>query len=319
MYLLVAVVALLPRAAQAQTCYECGGGDDPCAPPTPATWCGCIDDWASCDTGNAGYNGGTGGGAINSSGGPPGGTVAVPTPGSNPGNRIPGPLTTYVTQYTPTAAAGGVLQRDISLAMQAGHVVERDASGTAIAYVQGRGLPRGAGLDRAPSVGTVKGTDPIANNGEFLVDDTDVTLPGYGVPFTFTRHYRSGVDYQTSLGYGWNHDYARRIVPVTTLFPGHPSACSPAVADVVYVDARMNRIRFVFASTSSDKNVDTYLPASPTDLQLTFDHQASSWTLVDRSHTISQFDGKSGVLRSTSRPGDDHHSLRNRRRRADRR
>ena len=126
-----------------------------------------------------------------------------------------------------------------------------------------------------PSAGTIAGTDPIANNGEFLVDETDVSLPGFGIPFTFMRHYRSGVDYQTSLGFGWNHDYARRIVPVSTLYPGaHQPACSPTVADIVYIDARMNRIRFVFASTSADKNVDTYVPAAPTDLHLAFDHQA---------------------------------------------
>jgi len=67
----------------------------------------------------------------------------------------------------------------------------------------------------------------VAANGEFMVDDTDVVLPGFGVPFVFSRHYRSGVDFQSPLGYGWNHSFGRRLVSWLAAIPADPASAMP--------------------------------------------------------------------------------------------
>ena len=112
LFLVLTLVLVVPRSARAQTCWECGSGDNPCASSNAPTWCSCVDDPAGCDSGNAGYNGGTGGGAVNSSGGsggPAGGTVPVYSPGANPANRIPGPNTDFVKQYAPAGTCVGTV------------------------------------------------------------------------------------------------------------------------------------------------------------------------------------------------------------------
>ena len=69
-------------------------------------------------------------------------------------------------------------------------------------------------------------------------------LPGFGVPFVFTRHYRSGIDFQSPLGYGWNHSFGRRLVFETTSYASMPQQCDQPHKDIIYFDERMNRIRF---------------------------------------------------------------------------
>jgi YD repeat-containing protein len=154
-----------------------------------------------------------------------------------------------------------------------------------------------------PSVaGTAYGTEPVTHNGEFIVEETDVNYPGFGIPFTFTRYYRSGIKYQTPLGFGWNHNFARRLVEAVTSYDAG-SGCSTAQHDVFYINEQMNRIRFAYQATSADGNIDYYsLRDEGNGLQLYKDRTRADapWTLRDRNGTIYRFDADWGTLSSIS-------------------
>jgi RHS repeat-associated protein len=54
--------------------------------------------------------------------------------------------------------------------------------------------------------------DPIyITTGEFYQETTDLTIPGRGMPFKFTRKYRAQSWYDGPLGYGWDFNYNMRI------------------------------------------------------------------------------------------------------------
>jgi hypothetical protein len=81
------------------------------------------------------------------------------------------------------------------------------------ALVQAGGrLPSQQGESASELLASLPHSEPVAGDGEFVIDETDVQLPGLGIPFEFSRHYRSGVDLQTPIGYGWNHTFNERIV-----------------------------------------------------------------------------------------------------------
>ncbi|MDH3588555.1 MAG: DUF6531 domain-containing protein, partial [Gammaproteobacteria bacterium] len=57
-------------------------------------------------------------------------------------------------------------------------------------------------------------SDPVnAATGEFYIENYDLSLPGKGVPFVFIRTYRSQTDFQSELGFGWDHNYNQRLIP----------------------------------------------------------------------------------------------------------
>ncbi|MBI4224579.1 MAG: hypothetical protein HY609_06555, partial [Deltaproteobacteria bacterium] len=56
--------------------------------------------------------------------------------------------------------------------------------------------------------------DPVyLHNGEFFYTATDVTLPGEGLDFQFTRIYRSRSEFLGGLGWQWTHNLAERLIP----------------------------------------------------------------------------------------------------------
>ncbi|MDO8527332.1 MAG: DUF6531 domain-containing protein [Deltaproteobacteria bacterium] len=59
--------------------------------------------------------------------------------------------------------------------------------------------------------------DPVLlHSGEFFYTATDVTIPGVGLDFQFTRIHRSTGDFLGVLGYGWTHNFAERLLPWTS-------------------------------------------------------------------------------------------------------
>jgi RHS repeat-associated protein len=108
------------------------------------------------------------------------------------------------------------------------------------------------------------GTDPVAANGSFHITETDLRFPGF-IPYTFTRYYRSDVTFQSPLGYGWNHNYGRRIV-LASGRSDSPNGCSQSVPDVFYVSPTMDQIRFSF--TFSDAEGLHYTSALEPSLRL---------------------------------------------------
>ncbi|MFC1525152.1 Ig-like domain-containing protein, partial [Planctomycetota bacterium] len=56
------------------------------------------------------------------------------------------------------------------------------------------------------------GGEPVElSRGEFYQDVTDLTIPGRGFPFRFSRSYRSKSTYDGPLGFGWDFNYNARI------------------------------------------------------------------------------------------------------------
>jgi RHS repeat-associated protein len=117
-------------------------------------------------------------------------------------------------------------------------------------------LPVPQGNTRSLPAPPVPGTEPVAANGEFILEETDVTLAGIGLPFQFTRYYRSGIDYQSSLGWGWNHNFGLRLVEAVGTYDT-PQGCNTMHNDVFVVTEWMDRMRFAYAFTEG--SVDHYV------------------------------------------------------------
>lgn len=55
--------------------------------------------------------------------------------------------------------------------------------------------------------------DPvILYSGDLLQVMTDLKIPGRGIDFEFTRTYRSRLNFDGPLGFGWDHNYNKRLV-----------------------------------------------------------------------------------------------------------
>ena len=139
-------------------------------------------------------------------------------------------------------------------------------------------------------------SEPVAGDGEFVVDETDISLPGLGIPFEFSRHYRSGVDYQTSLGFGWNHNFNQRLVNSGSAFIPVQGAATPTQPDMYLIDDRLQQVRFIFQTTTNGNDVFTL--ASPGTMVLTHPHNdpTSSWLMTNGDGLTYVFDGSHGYL-----------------------
>lgn len=111
---------------------------------------------------------------------------------------------------------------------------------------------------------TTPGTDPVAPNGSFRIAETDLRFPGF-IPYSFTRYYRSDVTLQSPIGFGWNHNYGRRIVP-TSGCSDSAKGCGPSAPDVLYVSETMDQIRF--SHSFSDNEGVHYTAALEPSLRL---------------------------------------------------
>ncbi|UCE41432.1 MAG: RHS repeat protein [Candidatus Aminicenantes bacterium] len=58
--------------------------------------------------------------------------------------------------------------------------------------------------------------DPIIlHNGEFVIQETDLLIPGRGFDWTFTRTYRSRMTHDGPLGHNWDFNYNSRLIEIT--------------------------------------------------------------------------------------------------------
>jgi len=71
----------------------------------------------------------------------------------------------------------------------------------------------------------------LLHSGEFVYDDIDLHIPGRGFDFVFKRTYRSQCIYSGVLGWGWDHNYNRRLLEL----PG---------GDLIYYDGTGRRERY---------------------------------------------------------------------------
>src|SRR5262249_25818761 len=54
--------------------------------------------------------------------------------------------------------------------------------------------------------------DPITGSGEVYEQVSDVEFAGFGIPYHFTRTYRSRVSSLTHLGRNWDHNFNQRMI-----------------------------------------------------------------------------------------------------------
>ncbi len=146
--------------------------------------------------------------------------------------------------------------------------------------------------------------DPIT--GEFVVENTDLQLPSFGVPFVLRRVYRSRVDLDGPLGHGWDHVYNQRIVDEPPWFAGPLPGPLPLPDDrpgcgpvVVLATGDATSLRFREQARSVDPSGgETVLYGSPASrLALTGhdDGEAVTWQLRTQEGDVRHFDDR-GVL-----------------------
>jgi len=123
------------------------------------------------------------------------------------------------------------------------------------------------------------GTDPV-HDGELVLHETDIHLPGRGIPFNFVRTYRSRVRHIGVLGYGWDFNYNRRIVGA--------SSCG----DVEVLMGDSSRVRFPLKSEDSAYVVYSTPPGVPLSLIKIKNVQPvfNIWVMRDGDGLTYQFD-----------------------------
>jgi hypothetical protein len=175
--------------------------------------------------------------------------------------------------------------------------------------------PNGTALPTTVGAGTDQShvnSDPVLGSGEFVLTQTDLDFPGFGMPFQFTRVYRSKVRYFGSMGFGWSHNFQRRIIAKT------PEGTEDCAGFVYYLSDRMERIRFTVVNTSIDGTHLTYTAGQEVPLQLDqYLNRSDSWELRDGSGLTYYFNGATGTLHRIQDPAGNtitiawDHSIRN--------
>jgi hypothetical protein len=80
----------------------------------------------------------------------------------------------------------------------------------------------------------------LLHSGELVWSDVDLGIPGRGFDFVFQRTYRSQAIYSSVLGWGWDHNYNKRLLE---LYNG----------DIIYYDGTGRRERY-----KKDKSTGNY-------------------------------------------------------------
>ncbi|MEK6677708.1 MAG: RHS repeat-associated core domain-containing protein [Planctomycetota bacterium] len=172
------------------------------------------------------------------------------------------------------------------------------------AYPTGQGGQGGAegGKNAEVTSGQIVGTDPVnPATGEFVYRHADLTFPGFGVPFEFVRTYRSRVDYQGPLGYGWDHSYNQR------LFSEERGPCAGAV--------RMMTGHGTTIQFERENYVETYLGFGKYSIDVTYKTPIGlhyslhgrgsrllhltwmSWTLTEPQGVVRRFNNEGLLVR----------------------
>jgi len=156
--------------------------------------------------------------------------------GSNSGSYPPGGNFAVAPPFNPPNLTDANLRQTVDTELQSLRV-NADIPGVPICQASCTSSITAASVASADG-GNARGTEPVLGSGEFSMEETDLHYAGFGVPYTFTRYYRSGITMLTPLGAGWTHSLSRRLIE-------HPADnCQGAYPDVDYVSEKMERIRF---------------------------------------------------------------------------
>ena len=236
-------------------------------------------------------------------------TYVGPTPGSGPPRVAPpnpplGAMKTFPNLLDRIERSVANLNAS-PLSGSNSYSVEIDAATgrTVGAFNNGSRLPARQGTTPNFAVLRLAGSDPVAASGEFVLDEVDVSIPGKGIPFTFARHYRSGMDHQSDIGFGWSHTFSQRIVAADRAFDTQISApLEPARPDLYYITERLERLRLVFDASASTPTEDIYRATYPQHLVVrrVFPtppaYSSGGWMLEDGSGLTQVFDDSRGHL-----------------------
>jgi hypothetical protein len=122
--------------------------------------------------------------------------------------------------------------------------------------------------------------DPVSPDGDFIHSQTDVSLPGKGSDFVFTRTYRSRAIYLGILGHNWDHTYDQRLYWI------QQGSC---VGIIEYHDGRFGAVRFHEVSRSTTEI--TYQPDVGVGLALRYDFKIAAYKLSDGTGVERLFSG----------------------------
>jgi len=265
------VVVLQPELAVAQSCSV---DDSGCVSTSPGD-----DSWGGWDVSFTPFTpvGGYGGGYS------PGGTRA-----GSPATAPPDPATQWnhapptnwtpadAVNYTPGSPYGAASAPPTTSEMQS---VMSTVSRTLPSSPYSRPL--------ATSMMEANGSDPV-HDGELVIQDVDLRFPGHQLDFEFRRTYRSRVHHLSPLGWGWDHNFNRKIVT------------SNRCGDVAVTTGDSGRVAFTQTSTNSAYTI--YQPADAVPLTLVkvlnaADHTKDAWKLRDGLGKTYVFDSR-GLLAS---------------------
>jgi RHS repeat-associated protein len=120
----------------------------------------------------------------------------------------------------------------------------------------------------------VGGQSVYLATGEFYQDVTDLTIPGRGFPFKFTRSYRSKSTYDGPLGYGWDFNYNARIQQVPNSYTGG--------YDAYYYDGTGRREHYIWTGTGFENPPACYN-------KLEYVTATNIYVLTERDGTVMTF------------------------------
>ncbi len=189
---------------------------------------------------------------------------------------------------------GKQIRSDVDLLLQSIQPPAGQSGPTCQAVCSDTTLP---GTRGDPTLGEVRGTEPVLGDGEFIVDETDLSFPGFGIPFEFKRFYRSGISHQTPLGYGWSHNFQERVVVKRDCGQSaHP--------DIEVWSNHLERIPFHFRDSSTEDGVavDHYVSDKSGSLVDYVSGESAPWRLRDGSGITRRFDQTFGTLSSITHP-----------------
>ncbi len=144
----------------------------------------------------------------------------------------------------------------------------------------------------------LKTTDPVDPVlGEMVVQHTDLSFPGFGVPFSHERTYRSRVDFNGPFGPGWDFSYNQRLTEDQAAETGTP--CGPTVLLTTGAGTTLR-----FRESSRGGGVVAY-STDASDLVLAGAEGASglTWTLRSRGGEVRTFDAEGRLSRWTDANG----------------
>jgi hypothetical protein len=174
---------------------------------------------------------------------------------------------------------------------------------------------RGPGrtLNELPRLRKAAGGDPVLGDGEFTIQRVDASYAGFGLHYEFRRTYRSGMEMDTPLSPGWDHNFDQRLIGTPIFDPLAPNFDPTTAGDIIdancdgtiqFQDGQGNLELFTSTgwTTDGDGNPLHKFSSKTPDVTLEFHYIASDpgfsfWRLTYANGIVEKFD-RAGFLKS---------------------